>query len=128
MDWLKIAKARKQELIEELQQLIQIESVLDEENTSDEMPFGSGPKAALDFMLHKGETRGMTVKNVDNMAGHIEMGTGQELVGVLCHVDVVPAGNPATWTYPPFEGRVVDGKLFGRGAIDDKGPTMAAWR
>lgn len=127
MDWLKIARNRQQELIEELQQLIQIESVLDEQNTSLEMPFGPGPKAALDFMLAKGEQQGMRIKNVDHMAGHIEMGAGDELIGVLCHVDVVPAGNPTTWAYPPFEGRIVDGELFGRGAIDDKGPTMAAW-
>ena len=45
----------------------------------------------------------------------------------LCHVDVVPAGDAKNWTYPPFEGVVADGKLFGRGAIDDKGPTLAAW-
>ncbi|RKJ18011.1 M20/M25/M40 family metallo-hydrolase, partial [Butyricicoccus sp. 1XD8-22] len=30
------------------------------------------------------------------------------------------------WTYPPFKGEVVDGKLYGRGAIDDKGPTIAS--
>ena len=52
---------------------------------------------------------------------------GEDLLGIFCHVDVVPAGDPATWTYPPFEGRIVDGKLYARGAIDDKGPTMAAW-
>ena len=127
MDWLKIAEARKEELLSELQQLIQIESVLDEENNSPEMPFGPGPKAALDFMLQKGEAQGMHVKNVDHMAGHIEMGQGEELVGILCHVDVVPAGNSTNWNYPPFEGQIADGKLFGRGAIDDKGPTMAAW-
>lgn len=127
MDWLKIAEARKEELLSELQQLIQIESVLDEANTSPEMPFGPGPKAALDFMLKKGEEQGMRVKNIDHMAGHIEMGQGEELVGLLCHVDVVPAGNPATWNYPPFEGQIAEGKVFGRGAIDDKGPTMAAW-
>lgn len=91
------------------------------------MPFGAGPKAALEFMLQKGIEQGMITKNVDHMAGHIEMGQGEELVGVLCHVDVVPAGDAASWTYPPFEGQVADGKLFGRGAIDDKGPTMAAW-
>ena len=127
MNWLKIAEARKEELLSELQQLIQIESVLDEENTSPEMPFGPGPKEALEFMLKKGEEQGMQVKNVDHMAGHIEMGQGEDLVGLLCHVDVVPAGNPATWDYPPFEGQIADGKMFGRGAIDDKGPTMAAW-
>lgn len=127
MDWLQLAQARKEELIQELQQLIQIESVKDENNFSDIMPFGAGPKAALEFMLKKGREQGMTTKNVDHMAGHIEMGQGEELVGVLCHVDVVPAGDIASWTYPPFEGQVADGKLFGRGAIDDKGPTMAAW-
>ena len=127
MDWLKMAEARKQELIQELQQLIQIESVKDEINFSDIIPFGAGPKAALDFMLQKGIEQGMTTKNIDNMAGHIEMGQGEELIGVLCHVDVVPAGDVASWTYPPFDGQVAEGKLFGRGAIDDKGPTMAAW-
>lgn len=127
MDWLQLAQERKEELIQELQQLIQIESVKDENNFSDIMPFGAGPKAALEFMLQKGIEQGMITKNVDHMAGHIEMGQGEELVGVLCHVDVVPAGDAASWTYPPFEGQVADGKLFGRGAIDDKGPTMAAW-
>ncbi|WP_079528557.1 dipeptidase PepV [Solibacillus isronensis] len=127
MDWLQLAQARKEELIQELQQLIQIESVKDVNNFSDIMPFGAGPKAALEFMLQKGIEQGMTTKNVDHMAGHIEMGQGEELVGVLCHVDVVPAGDVASWTYPPFKGQVADGKLFGRGAIDDKGPTMAAW-
>lgn len=125
MDWIKIAESRKDELISELQQLIQIESVLDEESATDEAPFGQGPLEALQFMLAKGEQQGFAIKNVDNKAGHIEMGTGEELLGILCHVDVVPVGD--AWSYPPFKGEVVDGKLFGRGAIDDKGPTIAAW-
>lgn len=127
MDWLKIAEARQEELVSELQQLIQIESILDEQHATDEMPFGPGPRAALDFMLTKGQQQGMKTKDVDHMAGHIEMGEGEALIGVLCHVDVVPAGDRSTWTYPPFAGQIADGKLFGRGAIDDKGPTMAAW-
>ena len=76
-------------------------------------------------MLEEGRKEGLVVKNIDNMAGHIEMGEGEEILGILCHVDVVPAGS--NWTYGPFEGTVTDGKLFGRGAIDDKGPTIAAW-
>lgn len=127
MNWYELAKAREEELITELRALLQIESVLDEEDATAEMPFGPGPRAALDFMLAKGAAEGMTIKNIDNMAGHIEMGEGEDLLGVLCHVDVVPAGDPQTWTYPPFEGEIVDGKLYARGAIDDKGPTMAAW-
>jgi len=125
MDWIKLAESRKEELVSELQQLIQIESVLDQDTASDKAPFGEGPLKALQYMLSLGEQQGFHSKNVDNYAGHIEMGTGEELLGILCHVDVVPVGD--SWTYPPFKGEVVDGKLFGRGAIDDKGPTMAAF-
>lgn len=127
MDWYKLAKNREEELIGELRELLQIESVLEEEKATPDAPFGPGPLAALQFMLEKGREQNMTVKNIDNMAGHIEMGQGEELLGILCHVDVVPAGDSSTWTYPPFKGEIVDGKLYARGAIDDKGPTMAAW-
>lgn len=125
MDWFSIAQSRKDELILELQQLIQIESVLDEEGATESAPFGKGPLKALQFMLDKGAQQGFITKNVDNIAGHIEMGEGEDILGILCHVDVVPAGD--SWTYPPFKGEIADGKIYGRGAIDDKGPTMAAW-
>lgn len=125
MNWLKQAQERQDELIKELQELVQIESVLDETTITAEAPFGEGPLKAMKWLLQKGEEQGLTTKNIDNMAGHIEMGQGEELVGILCHVDVVPAGSD--WKHPPFGGVVEDGKLFGRGAIDDKGPTMAAW-
>ena len=41
-------------------------------------------------MLHKGEAEGFASKNLEGYAGHLEMGQGEELVGILCHVDVVP--------------------------------------
>lgn len=125
MNWQQQALDRKTELLKELQQLIQIESVLDATQASETAPFGPKPAEALAYMLKLGQEQGMTTKNVDHVAGHIEMGSGDELLGILCHVDVVPAGDG--WTHPPYSGTVADGKLFGRGAIDDKGPTMAAW-
>ena len=76
-------------------------------------------------MLHKGETEGFTSKNLEGYAGHLEMGQGEELVGILCHVDVVPEGDG--WTTPAYSADIRDGKIFARGAIDDKGPTMAAY-
>ncbi|MFJ7934781.1 dipeptidase PepV [Sporosarcina sp. NPDC096371] len=124
-DWKMEAVNRQDDLIKDLQQLIAIPSVLDEEAANDNAPFGPEPKRALDWLLEEGRKAGYLVKNIDNMAGHIEMGQGEELIGILCHVDVVPAGG--NWTFGPFDGTVVDGKLFGRGSIDDKGPTMAAW-
>lgn len=125
MNWYEEAKKRQSELILDLQNLIQIPSVLDESLSTPEYPFGPEPFKALNWLLEQGKQEGMVVKDVHHIAGHIEMGEGEELLGILGHVDVVPAGKG--WTYPPFEGRVVDNKLYGRGAIDDKGPTIAAW-
>lgn len=125
MDWKEEALRRQEQIIGDLQQLVSIPSVLDESSASKEAPFGPGPAEALEWMLEEGRRAGFTVKDIDHMAGHIEMGEGDELLGILCHVDVVPAGS--NWTYGPFDGTVKDGKLFGRGAIDDKGPTIAAW-
>lgn len=127
MDWLQAAKERQDELVQELQELVQINSVLDEDTKTTEVPFGNGPLQALEWLLAKGQKEGLLTKNVDNYAGHIEMGTGEELLGILCHVDVVPVGDEADWRYPPFSGTVADGRLYARGAIDDKGPTVAAW-
>ncbi|MGE7909835.1 dipeptidase PepV [Lysinibacillus xylanilyticus] len=127
MDWLQAAKERQDELIQELQELVQINSVLDENTITTEVPFGDGPLKALEWLLAKGQAEGLQTKNMDNYAGHIQMGEGDDLLGILCHVDVVPVGDETDWTYPPFSGTVADGKLFARGAIDDKGPTIAAW-
>ncbi|MEH7275563.1 dipeptidase PepV, partial [Neobacillus vireti] len=88
-------------------------------------PLGKGVKEALDFMLTLGEKDGFTPKNVGNVAGHLEFGEGDELLGILCHVDVVPEGDG--WSSDPFAAEIRDGKIYARGAIDDKGPTMGAY-
>jgi acetylornithine deacetylase len=41
------------------------------------------------------------------------------------HVDVVPPGDPDLWTHPPFSGTVAEGRIYGRGALDMKGPLVA---
>lgn len=124
MDWQKEAEKRKDSMIAELQELIAIPSVLSEETTPT-APFGKDVKRALDWFLAKGTEKGYQIKNVADVAGHLEVGEGPELLGILGHVDVVPAG--ADWTREPFGGTVENGRLYGRGAIDDKGPTIAAW-
>jgi succinyl-diaminopimelate desuccinylase len=116
---------RRQDLLVDTQNLLKIKSVLDEELQTETAPFGAGVKAALDYMLDLGAKDSFTVKNVDHVAGHIEMGQGEELLGILCHVDVVPEGDG--WSSDPFGAEIRDGKIFARGAIDDKGPTMAAY-
>lgn len=104
------------------QELLRIPSVKAEGRPG--QPFGPGPAQALERALAEGERLGFAVRNVEGYAGHVEAGGGGELVGVLCHLDVVPAGDG--WSRPPFGGEVADGFLVGRGAVDDKGPSAAA--
>lgn len=117
---------RKDQLILDLQKLIQINSELttfDPERKG--APFGTGTKEALDYMLAVGERDGFSTVNLDGYAGHIEYGTQKDFVGIIGHLDVVPAGND--WTYPPYGAEIHDGKMYGRGTEDDKGPTIAAY-
>ncbi len=125
INWMSEVEKRKEALIKDTQGLLHIKSILDEENPSPDAPLGKGVKEALDYMLELGEKDGFTAKNVGNVAGHLEFGGGKELLGILCHVDVVPEGDG--WTSEPFAAEIRDGKIFARGALDDKGPTMAAY-
>lgn len=87
-------------------------------------PFGKGPAEALHAFLAIAERMGFETDNVDNYAGAVSLGSGEETVGILAHLDVVPAGKG--WTTDPFTMTVKDGKMFGRGVIDDKGSAIAA--
>ncbi|MFK4465728.1 dipeptidase PepV [Bacillus sp. RC252] len=125
INWTEEVTKRKDDLIRDTQKFLQIKSVWEEESAKEGAPFGEGVEKALSFMLHKGEAEGFASKNLEGYAGHLEMGQGEELVGILCHVDVVPEGDG--WTTPAYSADIRDGKIFARGAIDDKGPTMAAY-
>ena len=114
--------AKRDELIQATQEVIRIASVK-EPGAGQGKPFGPGIAQALDYVLAKGRELGFKTENFDGYAGHIEYGDGPETLGILVHLDVVPAGEG--WSVDPFGGELVDGKLYGRGAIDDKGPAMA---
>ncbi|KDE46438.1 dipeptidase PepV [Geobacillus sp. CAMR12739] len=125
IDWMNEAKKRKDDLVRDVQALVRIPSVRDDQQAQPGAPFGLKVAEALEHMLRRGREEGFRVKNMDGFAGHIEMGHGEKLVGVLGHIDVVPPGDG--WTMDPFAAEVRDGRLYGRGAIDDKGPTVAAF-
>ena len=89
-------------------------------------PFGTEIADTLEYCLKMSERLGLNCGNVDGYMVYADMpGATAEQVGVLGHVDVVPA-NAADWTYPPFSATVVDGKIYARGTTDDKGPMVAA--
>lgn len=110
----------KDDLIQSTQELIRIKSI--EEPAVGDYPFGEGVQRSLEYVLDLGEKFGFKTKNVDNYAGYVEIGEGKEMVGILAHLDVVPEGDG--WTYPPYDATIADGKLYGRGILDDKGPVM----
>jgi succinyl-diaminopimelate desuccinylase len=125
MNWIQEADSRKDVFLNKLIDFLKIPSVLDEETAAEGAPFGLTIQQALEYMLDLAKSDGFTVKNVDGYAGHIEYGSGEEIVGILSHIDVVPATEG--WTSPPFSPEIRNGKLYARGATDDKGPTMASY-
>lgn len=128
-------KVNEAEMIQTLQELVAIKSV--EEPATEEFPFGAGVHNALHYMLDKANADGFQSLNVDEYGGHIEfggtlyseqgevIGFEKETMGILGHLDVVPESDG--WEYEPYAGEIVDGKMFGRGTSDDKGPLIAAY-
>ncbi len=112
----------KNDIIKTTQELIRFKSV--ESTPEPGAPFGKETRACLDRTLEICEEMGFKTKNIDGYAGHAEAGEGDEIIGILVHLDVVPEGTD--WSVDPYGGEIRDGKLFGRGSIDDKGPAVAA--
>lgn len=106
----------KEEIMHDLNELISIKSVSGEDKAAAEK--------ALDYILGRAEEMGFAVKKVSDKSGHAEFGEGKELAAVLAHVDVVPSGDG--WSTDPFTLTEKDGRLYGRGVVDDKGPAIIA--
>ncbi|MBE6793832.1 MAG: M20 family metallopeptidase [Ruminococcaceae bacterium] len=104
----------KEELLSDLRELIKIESV------SSQHP--DKCVEALQWMLKKAEDFGLIAKNIDNKAGHAQLGEGGKLCATLTHLDVVPASS--NWDTDPFDLTLKDGRLLGRGVADDKGSAL----
>ena len=116
-------EAHWQEMLDDLAAVVAIDSSGDGP-VKEGMPFGEGPAKALNCFLKIAERMGLETDNVDNYAGVVSYGDGEETVGVLAHLDVVPAGKG--WTTDPFTMVIRDGNMYGRGVIDDKGSAIAA--
>lgn len=116
-------ESNKDNIIKTLKTLISFKSV--EDTPEQGAPFGIENKKALEFALSKSKELGIAnCVDLDGFAGYAEAGEGEEMLAILCHLDVVPAGEG--WESDPFEAVVRDGKIIGRGATDDKGPAVCA--
>ena len=109
-------------MISDLRKLVRIRSIC-EKTDSLAHPFGESVHRAVETALEICSEYGFHVKNNHNMTAYAEVGEGDELMGILVHLDVVPAGDG--WNYDPFDLTVTEDKLYGRGVTDDKGPAVA---
>lgn len=86
-------------------------------------PYGEECAKVLDKMLNIASSFGFRTENHKNRVGTIDFyPDGEPSLGILCHLDVVPAGDG--WKTPPFSMFMSGGKLYGRGTMDDKGPAV----
>ena len=124
-DFLKKIESYREEMVNDLYSLVRRRSVAGvfEEGA----PFGRGVAEAYACMMSLAEREGFNTFDADGYGGHIDFGNSEEdgIMGILCHLDVVAEGSG--WSCDPFGGEVRDGVMYGRGTLDDKGPTIAAF-
>lgn len=114
-------------IVASISQLVSIPSTEDRAAACPEQsaPFGPGPRAALTAVLELASELGLQITDVQGYIGFADLpGSGSKQLGIIGHVDVVPAG--PGWSFEPFQVTRKDGYLVGRGVIDDKGPLLCA--
>ena len=122
-DAKKILDSQFDQLVATLQKVISFNT--EKGQPTKEAPFGENVAECLQYVLNLAESFGLTTYNCQNYAGHADLvGSGKEVVGILGHLDVVPA-KAEEWQYPPYGAVIDNGKLYGRGTMDDKGPMIA---
>ncbi|MGL5977600.1 MAG: Sapep family Mn(2+)-dependent dipeptidase [Erysipelotrichaceae bacterium] len=125
MEWMKLQQNETTDFIQDLRGLLNVHSVLDTDTAKPGAPFGEGVAQAMEYMKQLGLREGFRVKEYEGYALVLEYGEGEESIGVLGHLDIVPIGEG--WTKEPLAGEIIDGYMFARGVMDDKGPSMAAF-
>ena len=113
------------QMLNDIEALVRIESVEDLAQARSGAPYGPGPRAALSEALAIAQRMGFEVHDCEGHIGYADYpGASDFQIGIIGHVDVVPAG--PSWTVEPYAVTKRDGYLLGRGVIDDKGPLMVA--
>lgn len=119
----KMVDSLKDDLISDLREVIKIPSKK-AEATAD-APYGLACKKVLEKIIEITSNKGFATKNVDNHMAYCSIGEGSEYVCAMGHLDVVD--ELPGWKYPPYDGEIHDNRIYSRGALDNKGPIMAAF-
>lgn len=119
-----IIESMHDEMIDTLQKWIRVPSVKGE--AAPGAPFGKEVRSMLDMALADCEQMGFKTQNFDGYIAHADLGEGsdEDALAILAHLDVVPEGDG--WKYPPYGAVIENGRMYGRGTSDDKGPAVAA--
>ena len=115
--------SKKEEMLQDVMKLVRIDS---QRGTAEPgMPFGKGPAMVLDAAEQMMKAYGLDTRNYEHYVVTGDLGEGEKKLDILAHLDVVPVTDEWTVT-KPFEPLILDGKIYGRGTSDDKGPAIAA--
>lgn len=126
-EWMSEALKYEDDLLADLKMMLEIPSVRNDAEATDEAPLGPQTKAALTAWEDLARRDGFRVGDYKGLVGYAEVGPedAEESIDIIGHLDVMPAGEG--WTKEPFKPVIEDGRLYARGASDDKGPSMIAY-
>ena len=111
------------EIVDDIARMVEVPSFEELDDAAPNAPFGPGPRAALSQILSIADRMGFATTDVDGYMGFADFkGASDTQIGIIGHVDVVPAG--PGWHFDPFTVTLKDGCLMGRGTLDDKGPVV----
>ena len=116
-------QAHRQELLDDIQALIRIPSVT--APPEPDAPFGRACAQVLDEAVRLAESFGLSAHILEHKIAYADLNDLPAQLDILVHLDVVPPGDGWTVTQP-FVPLSKDGRLYGRGTSDDKGPAVAA--
>ncbi len=124
MNYHNLMKKYEKEMLEKLVEFCAIPSVYDETTKTKEKPFGENVDKALKYIGNLGKNLGFAVDYCDGYATELTIGSGEKMIGIFAHADVVPTSGK--WDHNPFDALIKDNKIYCRGSSDDKGPLIAS--
>lgn len=120
-DWI---KSKENDMVKMLSRWVKIPSVSVFAPESAQ-PFGVPCAEMLALALSDAEKLGLRVHNYDNYVGTVELNGEAPALGIAVHLDVVPAEQEG-WSHAPYGGEIANGRVYGRGASDNKSAGVSA--
>lgn len=121
INFKQLIEANKMTFYQDLATLIEIPSI--KGPAEEGAPYGIENKRVLEQIMKLAYSYGFSGEIVDDAVAYIQVGNDADYIGIAGHLDVVAAGG--AWNYPPFELTIENGKLYGRGILDNKGPIFS---